>query len=207
LRAGPAFWTPRQPGWPADRAYAFSWVLHAGIQRAEPAPFPVGHLAGFDLLVTYNEDVRPTTARTRFTSRALPPFSRLAHLDLLFGARRLWTALRGCRLVDLENQILGVERWRPAREMIPMSTSSTSARASLSPGADLPSTPSTFSLACLTAIVPCAFHSPGVLHSPRRRARRAGWLRSAEPRARRRSARAVDRDLETPLFRTLWTSP
>ena len=36
---------------------------------------------------------------------------RLQHLDLLYGARRLWR-LRydSCRLVDLENQVLGVER-------------------------------------------------------------------------------------------------
>ncbi len=35
----------------------------------------------------------------------------MEHLDLLFGARRLWKLrLESCRLVDLENQILGVER-------------------------------------------------------------------------------------------------
>ena len=35
----------------------------------------------------------------------------MQHLDLLFGARRLWKLrLESCRLVDLENQILGVER-------------------------------------------------------------------------------------------------
>ena len=35
----------------------------------------------------------------------------MQHLDLLFGARRLWKLrLESCRLVDLENRILGVER-------------------------------------------------------------------------------------------------
>jgi len=44
-------------------------------------------------------------------ARAQTPFGRLAHLDLLHGARRLWKLrFDSCRLVDLENQILGVER-------------------------------------------------------------------------------------------------
>ncbi len=43
--------------------------------------------------------------------RQRPPFSSLEHLDLLFGARRLWNLrFDSCRLVELENQILGVER-------------------------------------------------------------------------------------------------
>ena len=43
--------------------------------------------------------------------RARHPFDRMEHLDLLFGARRLWKLrLESCRLVDLENRILGVER-------------------------------------------------------------------------------------------------
>ena len=58
---------------------------------------------------------RPTTSRcskraTAWRARATPS-SRMEHLDLLFGARRLWKLrLESCRLVDLENQILGVER-------------------------------------------------------------------------------------------------
>ena len=44
-------------------------------------------------------------------NRARPPFARLEHLDLLHGARRLWKLrFESCRLVDLENQMLGVER-------------------------------------------------------------------------------------------------
>jgi uncharacterized protein YprB with RNaseH-like and TPR domain len=43
--------------------------------------------------------------------RQRPPFATLEHLDLLFGARRLWNLrFDSCRLVDLESQILGVER-------------------------------------------------------------------------------------------------
>ncbi|MGE5646466.1 MAG: ribonuclease H-like domain-containing protein [Acidobacteriota bacterium] len=71
------------------------------------------HLAGFDVLVTYNgKTYDQPLLETRFRmARAKPPFSRLAHLDLLHGARRLWKLrLESCRLVDLENQILGVER-------------------------------------------------------------------------------------------------
>ena len=40
-----------------------------------------------------------------------PPFGRMEHLDLLYGARRLWKLhFDSCRLVELETQILGYER-------------------------------------------------------------------------------------------------
>ena len=71
------------------------------------------HLAQFDVLVTYNgKTYDQPLLETRFRmARSRPPFARLAHLDLLHGARRLWKLrLESCRLVDLENQILGVER-------------------------------------------------------------------------------------------------
>jgi uncharacterized protein len=71
------------------------------------------HLANFDVLVTYNgKTYDQPLLETRYRmARARPPFARLAHLDLLHGARRLWKLrLESCRLVDLENQILGVER-------------------------------------------------------------------------------------------------
>lgn len=71
------------------------------------------HLAEFDVLVTYNgKTYDQPLLETRYRmARARPPFERLAHLDLLHGARRLWKLrLESCRLVDLENQILGVER-------------------------------------------------------------------------------------------------
>src|SRR5580658_8422862 len=71
------------------------------------------HLAQFDVLITYNgKAYDQPLLETRFRmSRARHPFGRMAHLDLLFGARRLWKLrLESCRLVELENRILGVER-------------------------------------------------------------------------------------------------
>jgi uncharacterized protein YprB with RNaseH-like and TPR domain len=71
------------------------------------------HLAEFDVLITYNgKTYDQPLLETRYRmARMRPPFGRLAHLDLLHGARRLWKLrLESCRLVDLENQILGVER-------------------------------------------------------------------------------------------------
>jgi len=70
-------------------------------------------LAGYELLVTYNGkayDAPLLETRYRLARRP-PPLHRLAHLDLLFAARRLWRLrLESCRLIALENQILGVER-------------------------------------------------------------------------------------------------
>ncbi len=71
------------------------------------------HLAQFDVLITYNgKTYDQPLLETRYRmSRARPPFARLAHLDLLHGARRVWKLrLESCRLVELEAQILGVER-------------------------------------------------------------------------------------------------
>ena len=71
------------------------------------------HLAHFDVLITYNgKSYDQPLLETRFRmARARHPFDRMEHLDLLFGARRLWKLrLESCRLVDLENRILGVER-------------------------------------------------------------------------------------------------
>jgi uncharacterized protein YprB with RNaseH-like and TPR domain len=70
-------------------------------------------LADADVLVTYNGRAydEPLLA-TRYTlARVRPPFGRLAHLDLLYGARRLWKLrFDSCRLVELEAQILGFQR-------------------------------------------------------------------------------------------------
>jgi uncharacterized protein len=75
------------------------------------------HLAQFDVLVTYNgKAFDQPLLETRFRmcrSQGAPPdpFGHMEHLDLLFGARRLWKLrLESCRLVELENRILGVER-------------------------------------------------------------------------------------------------
>ncbi|MGH9592699.1 MAG: ribonuclease H-like domain-containing protein, partial [Bryobacteraceae bacterium] len=71
------------------------------------------HLAPFRVLITYNGRAfdQPLLETRYRLNRARPPFSRLAHLDLLHGARRLWKLrFESCRLVDLETQVLGVER-------------------------------------------------------------------------------------------------
>ena len=53
----------------------------------------------------------PRPQRRFRMARARHPFDRMEHLDLLFGAQRLWKLrLESCRLVELENRILGVER-------------------------------------------------------------------------------------------------
>jgi uncharacterized protein YprB with RNaseH-like and TPR domain len=124
------------------------------------------HLSRFDVLVTYNGktyDVPLLETRYRM-ARAKPPFARLAHLDLLHGARRLWKLrLDSCRLVDLENQILGLEREGDLPgEMIPyyyFQYLRTQQAFQLVPifhhnVMDI------VSLACLTAVVPFAFRSP-----------------------------------------------
>jgi len=124
------------------------------------------HLARFDVLITYNGKVfdQPLLESRYHMARVPHPFGRLTHLDLLFGARRLWKLrLESCRLVDLENQILGVEREGDLPgEMIPycyLEFLRTRQAFELVPifhhnALDI------LSLACLTAIVPFAFRSP-----------------------------------------------
>jgi uncharacterized protein len=124
-----------------------------------------GHLAQFDVLVTYNgKTYDQPLLETRYRmARARPPFDRLDHLDLLYGARRLWKLqFESCRLVDLEQQILGFEREgdipgelipylyfeyvrrREALRLVPVFHHN---------AVDI------LTLACLTAIVPWAFRS------------------------------------------------
>ncbi len=123
------------------------------------------HLAKFDVLITYNgKAYDQPLLETRYRMvRGRPPFARMEHLDLLFGARRLWKLrLDSCRLVDLEYQVLGVERqgdlpgemipyyyfeylrMRQAFRLVPIFHHN---------AIDI------VSLACLTAIVPAAFGS------------------------------------------------
>jgi uncharacterized protein YprB with RNaseH-like and TPR domain len=71
------------------------------------------YLKNFQVLITYNGasfDQPLLESRYRL-NRAASPFTRLPHLDLLHSARRLWKLrFDSCRLVDLENQVLGFER-------------------------------------------------------------------------------------------------
>jgi len=173
------------------------------------------HLAQFDVLITYNgKAYDQPLLETRFRmSRARHPFDRLQHLDLLFGARRLWKLrLDSCRLVDLENQILGVEREGDLPgEMIPycyFDFLRTKQAFTVVPifhhnAIDI------LSLACLTAIVPFAYRRPEdapLRHGPDLIGL-ARWLEKSgrDDEALRLYRRAVDLGLPDPiLFRTLW---
>ena len=173
------------------------------------------HLAQFDVLITYNgKTYDQPLLETRFRmARARHPFERLAHLDLLFGARRLWKLrLESCRLVELENRILGVERQGDLPgEMIPyyyFEYLRTQQAFRLVPifhhnAIDI------LSLACLTAIVPFAFRAPEET-AFRHGADVIGlarWVLQAgrHEEALRLFRRAVDLGLpDDLLFRTLW---
>lgn len=173
------------------------------------------HLEDFDVLITYNGKLYDEPLlETRFRmARRRPPFSRLVHLDLLYGARRLWKLrLESCRLVDLESQILGVERegdlpgelipyvyfeylrTRQAFRLVPVFHHN---------AMDI------LTLACLTAIVPLAFRSPesAPLHHGADWVGLARWLLKAERKEEALAVlrRAVARGLSDELlFRTLW---
>jgi tetratricopeptide (TPR) repeat protein len=146
-------------------------------------------------------------------ARARHPFDRLLHLDLLFGARRLWKLrLDSCRLVDLENRILGVERQGDLPGvMIPyyyFEYLRTRQAMRLAPifhhnAIDI------LTLACLTGLVPLAFRSPeeAPLHHGADWVGLARWLLKAErhEEALALLRRAVERGLgDDLLFRTLW---
>ena len=127
------------------------------------------YLERFDVLITYNgKTYDQPLLETRYRMvRRRPPFAHMEHLDLLFGARRLWKIrLDSCRLVHLENQILGVEREGDLPgELIPyyyFDYVRTQRAVKLVPilhhnVIDI------VSLACLTAIVPEAFRSPATV--------------------------------------------
>ena len=178
------------------------------------------HLRQFDVLITYNgKSYDQPLLETRYRmTRLRPPFSELSHLDLLHGARRLWKLrLENCRLVELEQQILGMFREGDiAGELIPYiyfdflhARDATRLVPIFHHNAmDI------LTLACLTAMVPAAFASSdsesltraGVRHGADL-AGLARWLlangKCEEAVALLR--RAVAAGLPDPLlFRTLW---
>jgi hypothetical protein len=178
------------------------------------------HLSKFDVLITYNGktfDQPLLETRYRMT-RHKPPFARLGHLDLLHGARRLWKLrLENCRLVQLEEQILGVcregdlpgelipyvyfeyLRSHEAQRLVPIFHHN---------AMDI------LTLACLTAIVPVAFRHTDAESLSRVGVRRgedlagiARWLAATDEHAAALEMfkRAVDAGLpDKLLFRTLW---
>ncbi len=172
-------------------------------------------LADAQVLVTYNGksfDVPLLETRYRL-ARARPPFERLAHLDLLHGARRLWRfRFESCRLVELENRILGHEREGDVPgAMIPeiyFDYVRTGRAARLAP-VFLHNALDIVSLACLTGIVPWAFREAGqteLRHGSEYMAlgrwiEQAGQLERARDLYREAIRRPLRDDL---LYRTMW---
>jgi len=173
------------------------------------------HLAQFDVLITYNgKSYDQPLLETRFRmARARHPFERMQHLDLLFGARRLWKLrLESCRLVELEHRILGVERQGDLPgEMIPYVYFDflRSQKAFQVVPIFHHNAIDILSLACLTAIVPSAFRSPAdaTLGHGADHIGLARWLLQAErpEEALRLFRRALEMGLpDDLLFRTMW---
>ena len=173
------------------------------------------HLAQFSVLITYNgRTFDQPLLETRYRlNRARPPFARMEHLDLLVGARRLWKLrFDSCRLVDLENQILGVERHGDLPgALIPyvyFEYLRTREAARLLPVFHHNAT-DILTLACLTGIVPYAFKDPegAPLRHGAEMAGIARWLREAGEieQALGLFRRAIAAGLRDELlFRTLW---
>jgi uncharacterized protein len=174
------------------------------------------HLAPFRVLITYNgRTFDQPLLETRYRmNRARPPFARMEHLDLLHGARRLWKLrFESCRLVDLESQILGVDRQGDVPgALIPylyFEYLRTQRAARMLPVFQHNAT-DILTLACLTAIVPVAFKDPCGSLNLRHGAEMAGvarWLRQAGDleQARTLFRRAIETNIKDELlFRTLW---
>ena len=172
-------------------------------------------LADAQVLVTYNGkcfDVPLLETRYRL-ARARPPFERLAHLDLLHGARRLWRfRFESCRLTELENRILGHEREGDVPgAMIPEIYFDfvRTGRAARLGAVFVHNALDIVSLACLTGIVPWAFRESGEMelrHASEfmalgRWIEQAGQLERARDLYREAIRRPLRDDL---LYRTMW---
>lgn len=171
------------------------------------------YLDQFDLLVTYNgRTFDQPLLETRYRLQRIPePFPRLKHVDLLYSARRLWRlALESCRLQELEQRILGVERHGDVDgQFIPnlyFDYLRTGNFAPLQPvishnAVDI------LSLACLTAIVPVAFREPQRLTSGAEMVGLARWFRNEGriDEALLLMRQALQRPMADPLvYETLW---
>jgi hypothetical protein len=173
------------------------------------------HLAPFRILITYNgRSFDQPLLETRYRlNRSRPPFGQLEHLDLLYGARRLWKLrYESCRLVDLETQVLGFEREGDVPgALIPYLYFEylRTGHAARMLGVFHHNATDILTLACLTGIVPLAFKDPENLPF-RHGAEMAGiarWLREAGDleQARGLFRRAIQAGMPDELmFRTLW---
>ncbi|MCC6368867.1 MAG: ribonuclease H-like domain-containing protein [Bryobacterales bacterium] len=172
-------------------------------------------LKDFDVLVTYNgKAYDQPLLETRFRlSRMKPPFTRMAHMDLLHGARRLWKLrFDSCRLMELETQILGVEREGDVPgELIPYLYFEYLRKREIARLVPIfhHNAIDILTLACLTAIVPYAFRDPSEarLAHGAEMVGVARWMRKAERHVealawmRQALTRRLPDDL---LFRTMW---
>jgi uncharacterized protein YprB with RNaseH-like and TPR domain len=173
------------------------------------------YLGRFDVLITYNgKSFDQPLLETRYTMcRARHPFAAMEHLDLLHGARRLFKLrLENCRLVNLEYQILGLERdadvpgelipyyyfeylrTRHAFRLLPIFHHNV---------LDI------VSLACLTGLIPAAFRDPENIQARHGEdlLGLARWLQVSGrlEEAHRLMRRAVDMGLrDQHLFRALF---
>jgi uncharacterized protein YprB with RNaseH-like and TPR domain len=202
-----------------DGFYVRQFFMREHAEEASLLDSLTRHLAQFKVLITYNgRTFDQPLLETRYRlNRARPPFGRMEHLDLLHGARRLWKLrFESCRLVDLETQVLGIERegdvpgalipylyfeylrTRQAARLLPVFHHN---------AFDI------VTLACLTGIVPYAFKDPhdlaadGPLKHGSEIAGIARWLREAGEleQARTLFRRAIDKGLpDHLLFRILW---
>ncbi len=174
-------------------------------------------LEQFDVLVTYNgRSYDQPLLETRYRlARMKPPFGRMEHLDLLYGARRLWKLhFDSCRLVELETQILGYER----QDDVPGSVIPylyfeylRTRHAGKLAGIFEHNALDIVTLACLTGIVPRAFAEPLTvkLHRGAEMVGLGRWLRKAErlDDAAVLFRRAIEKGLpDELLWRTMWDS-
>lgn len=172
-------------------------------------------LSGMRTLVTYNGrafDIPLLETRYRM-NRARPPFASLDHVDLLYGARRMWRLrLENCRLQQLEREIIGFEREGDI------------------PGDQIPTAYFDFlrgqgaawlaqvfehnaldivTLACIAAVLPQRFHEPssGKLDHPEEMVSMGRWLHQSSrvDEALALFREAASRGLRDELMaRTLW---
>ncbi len=173
------------------------------------------HLSHFDVLVTYNgKSFDAPLLETRYRmARAPHPLARLEHVDLLHGSRRLWKLrFESCRLIELEHRILGYTRVGDVPgEMIPQLYYDWVKRQRPAPLAPVfeHNRLDIVSLACLTAIVPRAFHEPHEIEfsSGQELIGLGRWLLAAErfdeglELMRRGIDYAIPDDL---MFKTMW---
>ncbi|MGA3187303.1 MAG: ribonuclease H-like domain-containing protein [Bryobacteraceae bacterium] len=189
------------------------FFMRSYIEEASLLDSLARHLKKFEVLITYNGATfdQPLLESRYRLNRAKSPFARLPHLDLLHGARRLWKLrFDRCRLVDLENQILGFERAGDIPgSMIPyvyFEYLRTKWIERLVPvfhhnALDI------LTLACLTGIVPNAFKDAATCSNGAELTGIARWLAKSGDagRALPLFRRAVESGLaDNLLFRTLW---